>query len=225
MDTDGGERRKTPAPAGDGGPERPVTIAAVMALTIVAGVGLVLLFPRPEQASPVELARPAPVGPDAARLWSLPAPPPIAAALPQPAPAAAPPVRAAQAKAAPPPLRTRRLELAQAARPHPERAAHVVQARTAPPRPGACRAPQSPADRLVCEHPALAEQDAEMRAAYDRALAAGADRLKVDRAQAQWRGRRDRATSEGELSQLYARRIAELDRTAHIRNSNGPSIA
>jgi uncharacterized protein YecT (DUF1311 family) len=190
-----------------------------MALTVVAGVGLVLLFPR-VPASPVELAQPAPLYPAPVRVWPLPAAPPLG-----PPPAPAPAVHAEAKPPLPPPLRTRRLEMAQAARPHPERA-HVVRARTAPaPPPAACRAPQSPADRLVCDRPGLAAQDREMRAAYDRALSAGADRLKVDRAQAQWRSRRDQATSETELAKLYARRIAELDRTARIKSSGGPSIA
>jgi hypothetical protein len=213
MDTDGGEELRRPTPPLDSGPEHRVTIAAVMALTVVAGVGVVLLFPK-TPASPLEVAEPAAVYPAPVRVWPLPTAPPTPA----------PTVRA-EARPPLPPLRTRRLEMAQAARPHPQRA-HVARARTAPaPPPAACRAPQSPADRLVCDRPALAAQDREMRAAYDRALSAGADRLKVDRAQAQWRSRRDQATSEPELAKLYARRIAELDKTARIRSSGGPSIA
>lgn len=203
MATDGGERRRRSA-------ERQVLTAAVMALTVVAGVGVMLVFPRPEPgpAPPVELARPAPVGAASLSAWPLPLrrAPPVAARAP--------------AEVRPPPLRTRRLETAQTARPHPLKPMRLAQARVSAP-PAACRAPQTPADRLVCGRPELGELDLKMRAAYDRALAAGADRLKVDRAQAQWRGRRDRATSEDELSQLYARRIAELDRTARIKAGAG----
>jgi hypothetical protein len=49
-----------------------------------------------------------------------------------------------------------------------------------------------------------------MRAAYERAIAAGADRLALDRGQAKWRRVRDHADSRRELAALYARRIADL---------------
>jgi uncharacterized protein YecT (DUF1311 family) len=200
--------------------EQRIGMAAVMALAIVAGVGVALALPRPEAPPAIELARPAP-----ATAGPLPAWP---AAKPQSAPVPPPPSRVAQApsKPAAPPLRTVRLESAQVARPHAARfhlprilPAHAV-ARP-PTRPSACRAPVSMADRLVCERPQLAAQDREMRQAYDRALSAGADRLKIDRAQAKWRGQRDRATSETDLSRLYARRIAELDRAARFPGSPG----
>jgi uncharacterized protein len=126
-------------------------------------------------------------------------------------------VRVAEAPVTTPPLRWRRLAEAQVGRPHAIRAPVVV-ARAAPSaRPGACHAPASVADRLVCARPGLNSLDQAMRRAYDRALAAGADRLAVDRAQAEWRARRDRATSEAELSRLYAERIAELDDVARRR--------
>jgi hypothetical protein len=199
--------RRRPGGGPAGGLERRVAVAAVMALTIVAGVGVVLLFPRPRPASPLELARPAPVAHATLPAWlSAPASPAVVA--PPRFPAAEPPP-------APPPLRSRRLAEAQVTRPHavrlPAIPAHVT---ATPARPGPCRAPASVADRLVCERPGLGSLDRTMRRAYDEALAAGADRLAIDRGQARWRGQRDRATSEAELSRLYAERIADLDDAA-----------
>jgi hypothetical protein len=185
--------------------ERRVAVAAVMALTIVAGVGVVLVFPRARSGSPVELARPAPVAHATLPAW-------IAARAPT---AALPPPAAPVARQPPsPPLRSRRLAEAQVGRPHAAPAMGVVVHAMAPRRPAPCRSPASVADRLVCARPGLASLDRDMRRAYDRALAAGADRLAVDRAQAKWRERRDQAASEAELSLLYAQRIAELDDAA-----------
>jgi len=201
-------------PRGDplGGVDRKVAAAAVMALTIVAGVGLVLVLPQPRPPSPVELARPAPVAQAPLPDWA--APPPPQAAVRESAPLTPTPQPPAAAKPAPP-LRGRRLAEAQVSRPHAARLPQIVATPTSKaPRPAACRAPASVADRLVCGRPGLASMDVAMRHAYDQALKAGADRLAIDRAQAQWRGQRDRATSEAELSRLYARRIAELDDAA-----------
>jgi len=197
------ERGRGPAERA-GGVERTVAVAAVMALTIVAGVGVVLLFPRARPASPVELARPAPVAHATTPAWLAPQAPPIASP-----PQAVSPVPA-------PPLRARRLAESQVARPHAV-SPPVVAARTAaagPARSSACRAPASVADRMVCGRPALASLDQAMRRAYDHALASGADRLDIDRGQARWRDERDRATDADQLSRLYARRIAELDDAA-----------
>jgi uncharacterized protein len=54
-----------------------------------------------------------------------------------------------------------------------------------------------------------------MRRAYDRALAAGADRPALDRTQAQWRAQRDRTGSPTRLARLYRARIAALNAAAH----------
>ncbi len=99
--------------------------------------------------------------------------------------------------------------------------ARVVLAR-AEPRPRARPAPKAPpiciqanvADRLVCANPALASQERRMKAAYVKALAAGADPLAVDRGQAEWRELRETARERGALSDLYARRIRELEAIA-----------
>jgi uncharacterized protein YecT (DUF1311 family) len=182
---------------------RRLVMAAGMGAAIAAGVSWALMT-APQPPSP-------------------PGPPRAAPAIPAPAPELSqlPPLRlrpvAPPMTERPPRPRPGELRQAREVRPAPPvaRSAHV---RAAAPRPpAACRAPQSPADRLVCARPALAAQDREMRRAYDRALAAGADRLAIDAGQARWRGRRDRTTSEADLARLYARRIAELDAAARAR--------
>jgi len=74
----------------------------------------------------------------------------------------------------------------------------------------------TPAERLVCGYPALAAQDRQLRAAYDRALAAGADRRDLDRDQAVWRGESAQVADHRVLTERYTRRIRELD-TATVR--------
>jgi uncharacterized protein len=51
--------------------------------------------------------------------------------------------------------------------------------------------------------------------AYQRAVAAGANRPTLDRGQAQWRELRDRTSSPARLAQLYRTRIAALNAAAH----------
>ncbi len=70
------------------------------------------------------------------------------------------------------------------------------------------------ADRLVCGYPSLANQDRQLRSAYDRALAAGADRRDLDRAQALWRAASENVSDRAALSERYARRIRELEAAA-----------
>jgi hypothetical protein len=79
------------------------------------------------------------------------------------------------------------------------------------------------ADRMVCAFPALAAQHRQMRAAYDRALAAGADPLEIDRAQAEWREQRNAAHDSKQLSALYAQRIRELSAAARRVPEEPPS--
>lgn len=80
--------------------------------------------------------------------------------------------------------------------------------------PRACRLGATTADRIVCANPALEAQHRRMRLAYERALAAGADPLLVDRAQAQWRAARDATVNRNQLTSLYSRRIRELETAA-----------
>lgn len=77
-----------------------------------------------------------------------------------------------------------------------------------------CYALPTPADRLVCGYPSLADQDRQLRGAYDRALAAGADRRDLDRAQALWRAASENVSDRATLSERYARRIRELEAAA-----------
>ena len=67
------------------------------------------------------------------------------------------------------------------------------------------------AERLVCGYPTLAAQDRQLRAAYERALAAGADRRDLDRSQAQWRVASADVADRTVLGERYARRIRELE--------------
>jgi uncharacterized protein YecT (DUF1311 family) len=177
--------------------------AAAMAAVVALGVAALSFFPHPRQAPPAPGA-----------------PPPVRVAAAAPAAAQAPvaiepPLRP---RIAPPPVRRRLPAVVQsqapARTPAPTaaRAPIVVVAARRPPL--SCRAPSVAADRLVCSEPALATLDRRMRAAYARAIAAGADRLEIDRGQARWHGARDRATQVGQLAQLYQRRIADLEAAA-----------
>lgn len=70
------------------------------------------------------------------------------------------------------------------------------------------------AERLVCGYPTLAAQDRQLRAAYDRALSAGADRRDLDRAQALWREASQNVADRQVLAERYSRRIRELEAAA-----------
>ncbi|MGA0607695.1 hypothetical protein ACO2Q0_17015 [Phenylobacterium sp. VNQ135] len=134
-------------------------------------------------------------------------------------PAAPAPVQMARAPAPrPEPART-----AVAATPAPVRAARTVPPRKAAPAGQACRMKSTPAERLMCANPALRVQERRMKAAYERALAAGADPLAVDAGQAQWRAERNAADSRGELADLYARRTRELNQAAEAAARTPPT--
>jgi uncharacterized protein YecT (DUF1311 family) len=170
---------------------------AAMAAVVAVGVTALSLFPHPRPAAPL------PVRVAAAPALALPL---------EAAPQAPPDLRPRIAPSPPPLVRRHPVVVARTTRPHAP-AATVVVARAAQRPQEPCRAP-TVADRLVCSEPALAAQDRRMRAAYARALAAGADRLEIDRGQARWHGARDRTTEPGQLAQLYARRIADLEAAA-----------
>jgi hypothetical protein len=95
------------------------------------------------------------------------------------------------------------------------RSAQVARA-TAPARSRAnpCYDLTTAAERLVCGYPTLAAQDRQLRAAYDRALSAGADRRDLDRAQALWREASQNVSDRLALSERYSRRIRELEAAA-----------
>jgi uncharacterized protein len=89
------------------------------------------------------------------------------------------------------------------------RATPPAKARTNP-----CYGLATAAERLVCGYPTLAAQDRQLRAAYDRALSAGADRRDLDRGQALWRDASQNVSDRQALSERYSRRIRELEAAA-----------
>jgi len=144
-------------------------------------------------------------------------PQPSAAVLAEPAPRAAvvlaslapvsAPPRSSESPAAP-------AEPEHVAVPRPLRLAKAEPVGRARARANPCYDLPTPAERLVCGYPSLAAQDRQLRAAYDRALAAGVDRRNVDRSQATWRGESEQVTDRKVLAERYARRIRELDSAA-----------
>jgi hypothetical protein len=179
--------------------------AAGMFAVVAVGVAALSLFPHPRQAPPTLPVRVAAVA----------VPVPVAG----PIPTAGPP--ALRPRIVPPPVRRHLALVVQPQRPAREpptretpTRAHTIAVVAVRRPPGPCRGPALAADRLVCSEPALATLDRRMRAAYARAIAAGADRLEIDRAQARWHGARDRTTEPGQLAQLYTRRIADLEAAA-----------
>lgn len=89
--------------------------------------------------------------------------------------------------------------------------------------PSRCRFLSTPADRLICANPSLKARHDRMRAAYDLALKNGADPLKIDRGQAEWRALRNAADTRAELSALYARRTRELNAAAEEARLTPPN--
>jgi hypothetical protein len=83
-----------------------------------------------------------------------------------------------------------------------------------PAKASTCKAEPTPADQTVCASRALTAQHRQMRDAYERAIAAGADPLLVDRDQAEFRIRRDGVSNRDTLAKLYDRRIRELNAAA-----------
>ncbi|HEY0646529.1 hypothetical protein [Phenylobacterium sp.] len=93
--------------------------------------------------------------------------------------------------------------------------APLPMARAAPAKASArakrCHDLPTPAQRLTCGYPVLAAQDRQLRAAYDKALASGADRRELDRAQAVWRGESENIADRNALAERYQRRIREIE--------------
>ena len=156
-----------------------------------------------------------PAGVPAAPAAAAPSPAPVPAAAPAPAPAI---VRepAAPARTTQPPTRTStpapaapaRRERFVAAR--PERAAVEQPARGAGPSFN-CRYARSASERLVCRDPGLAALDRGLNAAYEEAIAAGADRRSLRAAQDRWLAVRERAAPDPDaVADVYRRRIEEL---------------
>jgi uncharacterized protein YecT (DUF1311 family) len=161
-------------------------LAAFVSAAVTWGLS-VPTTPRPEPATTAQ-AEPAPRA--AVMLASL------APVGPPPAFSEPPPVDAA-AEAPPAPIRV---------------AAASAAARRA--RANPCLDLPTAAERLVCGYPSLAAQDRQLRTAYERALAAGADRRELDRDQAAWRGESEKVSDHRQLAERYDRRIRELQSAA-----------
>jgi hypothetical protein len=153
-----------------------------------------------------------------------PAPVPAAAATPAAAPAPAP----ARVATAPAPAPRPAQEPARAAAPRPTRQASVAEPREAAPAParsparaatasaGArpsfnCRYARTRSERLICGDPGLAALDRGLNAAYEEAIAAGADRRTLRAAQDRWLSVREAAAGDPDaVADVYRRRIDEL---------------
>lgn len=167
--------------------------AAAMAAVVTVGVAALSFFPHPRPApAPIRIA---------ARTQAV-----------APAPLAAPVAPLLRPRISPPPAHPHLALSVQ--RPKAPPASHAAAVASAHRGPAPCPRASLAADRLVCSEPALASLDRRMRAAYVRAIAAGADRLEIDRGQARWHGARDRTTEPGQLERLYLRRIADLEAAA-----------
>jgi uncharacterized protein YecT (DUF1311 family) len=81
-----------------------------------------------------------------------------------------------------------------------------------------CRRARTPAERVVCADPALADADQELVSAYDQALAAGVPAWRLERQQRRWlRAREDAARdAPAAVAEVYAARIAELQAQADL---------
>ena len=95
----------------------------------------------------------------------------------------------------------------------------------APPATFDCRRARTPAERVVCADPALAQADQELAAAYDLALAAGVPDWRLERQQRRWlRAREDAARdAPAAVAEVYAARIAELQDQAAFAAPEEPA--
>jgi len=75
-----------------------------------------------------------------------------------------------------------------------------------------CRRARTPAERVVCADPVLAQADLQLAAAYEQALAAGIPDWRLERQQRRWLRAREDAAREAPaaVAEVYAARIAEL---------------
>lgn len=88
----------------------------------------------------------------------------------------------------------------------------TAQAPAAPRNP--CYDLPTPADRLVCGYPSLADRERRLRAAYRAAIASAADAGELEQAQAAWKAGRDGVSDRLALADLYDQRIRELSEGA-----------
>lgn len=149
------------------------------------------------------LSMPATPGPQPAAVAAQTPPPPratVALASLAPVPVAPPPDAAPMVSAEP--------------RPDPPKRVAKARPPAARARARRCHDLPTPAQRLICGYPSLAAQDRQLRTAYDKALAAGADRRALDRGQAVWRSESEQVADHRALADRYARRLRELDAAA-----------
>lgn len=88
----------------------------------------------------------------------------------------------------------------------------------------ACYNEPTPAARLVCGFPVIAERDRRMQEAYAAARAAGADPQVLAGSQAAWRARSDNVSDRYLLGDLYDERIRELQADTARARENSPPI-
>lgn len=182
----------------DGAPGRlKATLLAIAAVAVVAiGIGWALGRAPSPPAEP-KAAVAAATTPIPPRLVAAPvAPTPVA-----PTPVVSAPVVSAPEPSAPTPAIAAERPPAPVAKPD-----KVVKTKVAPRPAQACRS-----NSVICSSPQLMAQEQRMRRAYDQALAAGADPLAVDEAQARWRTSLAKTASRAGAAQLYDRRIRELE--------------
>lgn len=88
-----------------------------------------------------------------------------------------------------------------------------------------CRRARTPAERVVCADPVLAEADQQLAAAYEQALAAGIPDWRLERQQRRWlRAREDAARdAPAAVAEVYAARIAELQDQAALAPPEEPA--
>jgi hypothetical protein len=86
------------------------------------------------------------------------------------------------------------------------------EARTAgaPKAHNACYDLATAAERLICGYPSLAQKDAQLKAAYQAAIAGGADAAALEQEQAAWKAGAAGVSDRLALADLYDRRIREL---------------
>jgi uncharacterized protein YecT (DUF1311 family) len=164
------------------------------------------LGPQPSDAPPATASTPAPAPPAKADI----APPPATdgAALELPAPDAAP---------SPPPRRLP--DTTKVKKPDPAARTTGPEKPAEPPASRACATAPTPADRVICGDPKLKRLQADLRQAYEDALAAHEDRDLLREHPLAWRDTRSTVTDPARLARLYEERIRKLNAaTAEARS-------
>jgi uncharacterized protein YecT (DUF1311 family) len=208
---DGMSRPAAPAPA----PVQTAALAPAPAAPLPAAAE-----PAPEAAPVTALgptdAQPAPEAPAATAPPSKAqdaAPVPDGTAMELPAPG----TEDAQAEAAKAAKAERAAKAAERAR---ERAALVQAPAETPAVAKGCATQPTPADRAICGDPRLRRLQAELRRAYDEALAAHEDRALLREHQLAWRDTRSAIGDPERLARLYEQRIRKLNAaTAEARRA------